>query len=214
MMRTFPVFNATQQRFQIFKQEVSKFINDNINILSAPSGLMPELECQGFNKYSGVKITALDLDAKLQNMLSDKYKGTEFHGLYNLVLEDVYNISYDNEFDLVVSNGLNIYIPGYKDVEKLYRLFYSSLNTGGKLITSFLTPPPIFDTSSPWDLKFLDDDKLKLQKNVFIDVLNITWNCYMSEKTFIKLLEDVGFCNISIIWDKCKIFPTVICYKS
>ena len=96
----------------------------------------------------------------------------------------------------------------------MYKIFYSSLNVGGTLITSFLTPPPSLTSEGEvWEMSKINQDNLNKQKLIFGDILNISWFNYRSENEFLDILKNIGFINIRVIWDQQKMFPTVIAIK-
>ncbi len=78
-----------------------------------------------------------------------------------------------NGYDIITSNGLNIYQPNDEKLIDLYKKFYQALKPGGILITSFLTPPPSISTESTWK-NFDLSDALK-QKVLFSDIIQVNW---------------------------------------
>lgn len=56
------------------------------------------------------------------------------------------------------------------------------------------------------------EDLLK-QKIIFADVIQAKFQCYHSSEQTKKQLETAGFTDIQFIYDKAKIFPTVVAYK-
>ncbi|MCY4177925.1 MAG: class I SAM-dependent methyltransferase [Endozoicomonadaceae bacterium] len=208
----FPIVNATQQRFSLFKKEIAACLTQKMDILSAPAGLLPEFRTQDYT-HKDITITALDIDATLEQLLKQYLKGTALEKKYQFCLQDVFHFSTHNQYDLVVSNGLNIYISDHQKVQQLYQIFFNTLKAGGKLITSFLTPPPTIDANSPWQMESIPPLWLQQQKQLFIDILDANWNCYMDESTFTNILKKTGFNDIKIHWDNNKIFPTVTACK-
>ena len=71
----------------------------------------------------------------------------------------------------------------------LYTGFYKALKANGVLITSFLTPPPSIDSSSPW--QNFDEKNLRLQRAIFEDILGVKWTNY-------ETLDSKLFHNLSL----------------
>jgi len=126
---------------------------------------------------------------------------------------DAWKMTFKNEFDLISSNGLNIYEPDDERVTQLYQAFYNALKPGGKLVTSFLTPPPTLSNSCEWDMAAINQADLLKQKIIFVDILEAKWQCFRTSTQTQLRLESVGFEQIEFIYDKARLFPTVIAYK-
>ena len=116
-----------------------------------------------------------------------------------------------NGYDIITSNGLNIYQPNDEKVIDLYKKFYQALKPGGILITSFLTPPPSISTESTWK-NFDLSDALK-QKVLFSDIIQVNWQTFRTEAQTRLQLAKAGFKTIEFINDSCSIFPTVTAIK-
>ena len=214
MLDYFPTAQATQERFMFFKQAIKRHTKNGSKVLAAPSGLLPEFmqfnECAEINN---IDITAYDIDSNTQALLKSRLCETNLEPQVQYVCQNIFELMDSNQYNLVVSNGLNIYIKDQAQVRSLYQIFYQSLKREGVLITSFLTPPPIMREDSPWDMTQIDSAWLVKQKQVFSDILNVTWACYMTEDQFVNLLTEVGFQDIQLKWDKQRMFPTVIAFK-
>ena len=130
-----------------------------------------------------------------------------------LLQGDAWQLKQKNEFDLISSNGLNIYESDDNKVTALYAQFYQALKPGGKLVTSFLTPPPILTPHCEWDMHQINQADLLLQKMIFADLIGAKWQCFRSSEQTKMQLTSVGFKNIEMIYDNAKIFPTVCAYK-
>jgi hypothetical protein len=95
-------------------------------------------------------------------------------------------------------------------VTTLYRQFFGALAPGGVLVTSFLTPPPVLDPQSEWDLARVDREALLLERIVLADVLNARFSAFRSSAATIAQLASAGFEDLDILWDNLRIFPTVV----
>lgn len=208
-----PTLLATQQRFEIFLQENQKQIKNDSHLACIPCGMMGELLYLNYEGIKNIHLIGIDYDAntlKDAELLAKKQNLLPF---VMLVQQDAWHLTFKDEFDLVSSNGLNIYESDDNKVTELYRQFYEALKPNGKLVTSFLTPPPTLSENSEWDMTKINQQDLLLQKTLFVDILGAKWQCYRtSEQTKIQL-ESVGFNDIQFIYDEAKIFPTVVAYK-
>ena len=114
---------------------------------------------------------------------------------------------------MISSNGLNIYEPDDQKVTQLYKAFYDALKPGGKLVTSFLTMSPQMSDQFEWNMSEINQDDLLLQKTIFADIIQSKWQCYRSTQKTQQQLESRGFKDIHFIYDRAKIFPTVVAVK-
>lgn len=210
-----PTLLATQQRFEIFLKENQKCVKNGATLVCIPSGLMGEFLYLDFKGINDIKLVGIDLDNESlteTEKLAQKQKLDQFIKLEN---KNAWHLNYENEFDLISSNGLNIYEPDEKRLIQLYQEFYKALKPNGKLVTSFVTCPPNPDNPSQcqWDFSQINKENLLLQKIIFSDILNAKWQCFRSENETKEQLKKAGFKNIEFIYDRAKIFPTVVAFK-
>lgn len=203
-----PAIKATQERFMIFRQQLQARIHDNMKIASIPCGLMDDL--LGLENTDNIALVGIDLD---QQSLKEAAKNAKKYNRNNVEFrhEDAWNLSTTNEFDIIVSNGLNIYQPDNKKVIELYRQFYNALKPGSILITSFLTSPPALSKDSTWK-NYNQDDALK-QKAIFSDIIQTRWQSFRTEAETKNQLEHAGFKIEEVIYDSQGMFPTIIARK-
>lgn len=207
-----PAFQATQERFEIFQEVIQQFLNrsqnENLKLASVPCGLMDDL--LSLNTGSA-ELVGIDLDI---NSLSEAKENAKKHGkAATFVCTDAWQLELRNEFDLITSNGLNIYEPNDERVERLYQEFYEALKEGGILVTSFLTPPPLIDPQSEWNLQKLNPEDLWLQKVIFADILQAKWQAFRSSDLTHQQLKAAGFTEIEIHYDEARLFPTAVAKK-
>lgn len=125
---------------------------------------------------------------------------------------DAWSFQDPESVDILVSNGLNIYVENLEQEKILYRNFFNLLKPGGLLITSFLTFPLSFPESE-WDVQKINPLALRLQKMVFTDLLGAKWQHYHISKEMFGIFHEIGFDDIEIHWDRQKIFPTISARK-
>ncbi|MCL9782046.1 class I SAM-dependent methyltransferase [Vibrio sp. S4M6] len=199
-----PTFLATQQRYQIFRQQLQKCLPNCKRLLSVPSGLMSELLSLDYQNQQDVELIAVDLDSNILGKIADNAKQYDFRGNVTLVEADAWSFELDEPVDVITSNGLNIYVEDDEKVESLYKQFYRVLKPQGRFIGSFLTP------LDSWDMNKVDQDAMLLQKAIFADLLGVNWQQYRSEQLTREQLERAGFTNIEFIYDEAGIFPTFV----
>lgn len=204
---------ATQQRFEIFLNEIQKQVKNNVKLACVPCGMMGELLYLNFKHIHSIQLTGIDYDAhtlKDAQALAEKQEIPHFVKVFQ---QDAWSLNFQDEFDLVSSNGLNIYEPDKDKVTELYGQFYKILKKGGELVTSFLTYPPALTNQCEWNMSKVNQDNLLLQKIIFNDIIGAKWQCYRSSEETKVQLESVGFHDVQFIYDEAKIFPTVLAFK-
>lgn len=208
-----PTLLATQQRFEIFLKENQKQVKNNASLACIPCGMMGELLYLDFKNIENINLIGIDYDANTlmdATMLAEQQKLADFT---RLIQHNAWNLDLQNEFDLISSNGLNIYEPDDSKVTELYFHFFNALKPSGKLVTSFLTFLPTLSAQSEWDMTKVNPQDALLQKIIFVDIIDAKFQCYRSSEQTRLQLQLVGFSNIQFIYDDAKIFPTVVAYK-
>jgi SAM-dependent methyltransferase len=205
-----PAVKATQERFNIFQKLLQSRLKDNLKIASIPCGLMDDLLRLDYSSVKNIQLVGIDLDEKslelahanAQNLNVDH---TQF------LKRDAWQINLQEEFDIIMSNGLNIYEPNDDRVINLYKQFFSALKPGGVLIVSFLTPPPGLSKESTW--KNVKAEDAQKQKAIFNDIIGVAWQAFRTEAQTCAQLEQAEFQVLEVIYDSQGIFPTVVAQK-
>lgn len=207
-----PIVRATQERSGVFQKQIQKYLKTNSKIASLPCGAMDDLLALNLDGIHDIKMVGIDLDNESLELAKTNYKPSK-NSSAEFLNRDAWHMHISDEFDVLVSNGLNIYVPEDQKVEELYQEFYNSLKDGGVLITSFLTPPPTVSKKSTW-MNF-DEDALKKQKALFSDILQVKWEqVFRTEDQTREQLEKAGFKVLDIIYDKQGMFPTIVAKKT
>lgn len=209
-----PTVCATRERFKHFQHVLQSAIGSGIKLLSAPCGLMDDLLTLDFTNTSNVSLVGIDLDPYSLQQAQENAKKHSLGDQVVLCCIDAWELPFEEEFDVVTSNGLSIYVFDDHRVEVLYGKFFAALKPGGQLITSTLTPPPTRAATSTWNMQAYKIEDMQLQKKIFSDILQVKWQAYRSFEQTKEQLEKVGFTDIYCIYDKAKIFPTVVARKS
>ena len=159
---------------------------------------MGELFYLNFAGIDNIALVGIDLDDATLNeaaLLADKQNLSNWSDFKQA---DAWHLDVTDTYDLISSNGLNIYEPNDDQVETLYHQYYLALKPGGMFVTSILTPPPSKDDSGEWLMDEINQSDLMLQKIVFLDVLNVKWQCYRSSKQTAVQLKNSGFNEIML----------------
>lgn len=194
-----PVFRATQERFGIFRKYLQKSLKPNMVLASVPCGLMDDVLGLDYQTAPECQLYGIDLD---DGSLEQAKQNAKRHNITSchFLKRDAWHMNLPNTFDIITSNGLNIYEPDGNRVIALYREFYDSLRAGGILITSFLTPP---DGSR-------NSDTFTKQRAIFSDILGVNWQCFRTEYDTRDQLQKAGFVVNDVIYDINRLFPTII----
>lgn len=204
-----PVFKAAQQSSQIFQQIVQAEARDGISLASIPSGLMGDLLNLNYSGLKQFRLTGIDLDPASLDGAKALAKEKGLLRFSRFELKDSRNLGLHSEFDLILCNGLSIYEPNDEKTIALYKQFHAALKKGGRLVTSFLTPPPGFHHRCEWDIGKVSMEDLLLQKILFADIIGVRWQTYRTPEEMEHILVKAGFGDLEILYDDARIFPTV-----
>lgn len=208
-----PTMLATQQRFKIFLDQNQAKVKNGATLGCIPCGMMGELLYLDFKHIDSIQLIGIDYDQhtfKDARALAAKNNLSQW---IQLIQNDAWKLQTENTYDLISSNGLNIYEPDDYRVFELYHRFYMALKPGGKLVTSFLTYPPTLTDHCEWELSQLNPTDLLEQRIIFADVLEAKFQHYRSSSQTRMQLESIGFEDVQFIYDDAKIFPTVVAVK-
>jgi SAM-dependent methyltransferase len=204
MLEESPGPKTTRERFNIFQKLILESIKDNSVCCSVPCGLMTEYITLDIDEnISNVKFVGIDLDKTVfekAHELAKKYNKTKYK--LSFIKEDAWSINIKNEFDILTSNGLNIYEKNDDRVTELYKIFLNALKPGGIFIGSATSPTEEWETSKTC----LKD--YELQHKISNIVLQASFfNLRSSQKSESQLII-AGFENIQFYWDTQKRFYT------
>lgn len=201
MVHEAPVVCATRERFGIFQKQLNKYLQSGMVVASVPCGLMDDLLLL---QIESLTLYGLDLDENSLQLA--KENAVKFGKSATFAKANAWELSaYQERFNVITSNGLNIYEPNDDKVIDLYQQFNNALVKGGILITSFLTPPAVW--------KNTDAAKLKKQLAIFKDIIGAKWQSFRTENVTKSQLAKAGFEVVEIIYDKQHMFPTVVARK-
>ncbi len=208
-----PLTLATRERFSIFQTHTQKFLKKDMKIASIPCGVMRDLLSLDYSQISSISIFGIDLDAKSLRLAKELALQSSLADHVQLLEKDAWNLPFNNQIDLITSNGLNVYVSEEKKRIQLYQGFHRALKKRGALIIGALTYPPGYQKQSEWILDKIPPKDLLMEKIIFQDVLGCKWRNFSTLNELCKNFYSVGFTNVQVISDQYCIFPTVIATK-
>lgn len=211
MLDSSPTINATQERYLKFIKHNQLAVKDNAILASLPCGLLGELFHLDFSIAKNVEIYAIDIDGESINLTKEKADKTKFPVKINYICENVFNLKIENKFDLISSNGLNIYLEDLNQIKEMYKIFFKALKNGGKLVTSYIEKSPLETGKSTW--KIANKEHQRLSTVAYTDVIGVMWANTRSKEEMFSVLKEAGFSNIILDYDTQGIFPTLIAQK-
>jgi len=208
-----PLMLATKQRHQHFLQQNQLSVKEGAKLACVPCGLSSELFDLNYEGVKDIQLIACDLDP--ESIEQSEQRAQEM-GLAKWLItrkEDAFEMKDKKAFDLISSNGLTIYEEDDQRVADLYTLWYKALKPKGRLVTSFIVPPPSYECKESWDMSQVDAQDLALQVLIVRDIIGANFQCFRSKHKTQLLLEHAGFSKFEYVYDKAKIFPTVVATK-
>lgn len=197
-----PTAAATRERFGIFQKQLLKYMRPGATVASIPCGVMDDLLTLP-HVPEGVSFFGSDLDPESLAAVAARLGEGQRVELFR---QNAWNLGITGKFDVIASNGLNIYEPNDERVTDLYRNFFKALKPGGTLVTSFLTPKESWHDCNA--------EELAWQRMIYADVLQVNWQHFRTEETTRAQLSEAGFEVVEVIPDKQGIFPTVVARAS
>ena len=203
---------ASQQRYHIFQEILQMKLKNEFTVCSLPCGMMDDLLTLDLKDCPSIKLVGIDIDE--HSIKHAKQNALEKGLLQNCTFQilDAWNMDLEDQFDILTSNGLNIYVKDDDKVVSMYKNFYKAIKTGGILVTSSISPPPEVDKESNYDMSRINISDYNYT-NAIIHVINPNWLNFRSEKKTTEQLLKAGFKNIEIHYDHARIFPTYIASK-
>jgi SAM-dependent methyltransferase len=196
-----PIILATQERFQIFQQLTQPLLRPGARLASIPCGLLDDLLSLDTSGIDGITITAVDLDPASLTQARTNQRQRQPSACVSYEQRDAWTLDSPGRWDLITSNGLNIYVEDDAHCIALYRSLAASLRPGGQLLISFITPP------AEW--RPHDAADLEMQRLIFSAVLQPRWQCLRSESLTRAQLAAAGLEPIQVVYDSQRMFPAV-----
>jgi SAM-dependent methyltransferase len=200
-----PILLATQQRFRLMRGLTQPLLRSGMQLASLPSGLMDDLLTLDYAASEGVSLTAIDLDAEALDAALRNHRERQSPVAIACEQRDAWQLGCQGRWDLITSNGLNIYVDDDELCTAFYRQVAEALRPEGMFLVSFITPPDHWQPYSRADLE--------QQRLLFEDVVPVRWMCHRDESTTRGQLAEAGLEVISVHYDEQRMFPAVLARK-
>ena len=205
---------VARERFHKFQEILQSQLKSGIAVASVPCGLMDDFISLDYTNINDVRFTGIDIDQESIELAKQNAKANHLVEHTEFVRQDAWSMSSENKFDVLASNGLNMYESNRVKLISLYRNFNRALKKDGKLIISFLLPPPS-DFLSEKSCKRLSVNRKDLVQEIaiFNDILQIKYLNFCSVKEMKAQLTEAGFRNIEIVYTRENFAPIAIALK-
>ncbi|MDE3035359.1 MAG: methyltransferase domain-containing protein [Nitrospirota bacterium] len=212
-----PLFLATRERFGIFQRHTQPLVAEGASLASLPCGRMRDLLSLDYSRIvRGIRLVGLDKDPEAlqgaQIFAAEVQAQKPLHGTIEFRVSDglrpgLTEAGIRREFDLVTSNGLNIYLNDDQCVT-FYRHVQEALKPGGTFITSHIVPTDEYR----WDQ--INRDHWRLQAVILTVLIGALWEPRVKPRGLVQeQLETAGFREIRVFPDAQGIFPTFVAKK-
>ncbi|WP_051823731.1 SAM-dependent methyltransferase [Streptomyces sp. NRRL S-1448] len=207
-----------RERYHRFKEEIAARITDGAALASIPCGVMDDLLQQDYDGVTDFRLVGIDLDEESIGYARKNAaeRGLAEHTTFHV--RDAWNLGVDGEFDLIVSNGLNMYESDPQRLTDLYRSFHQALRPGGRLLLSFLTPPPPPPWEAPeqaaaWQKYQIAEADLRRELSIVGDIIQATYLNFSSEEEVRGQLAAAGLSVADIRYSPQGVLPIVTAVK-
>ncbi|MFO7628779.1 MAG: class I SAM-dependent methyltransferase [Prochlorococcaceae cyanobacterium] len=200
-----PIILATQERFRIARMLTQQQLRAGMALASLPCGLMDDLLSLDYSELKGVELTGIDLDPEALCEAEDRCRALRPPVAAAFERRDAWQLDASERWDLLTSNGLNIYVEDDDRCVDFYRQVCQALRANGLFVISFITPPGQWQPQQASDLEF---QRLLLHK-----AIAARWNCVRDEGQTRQQLQDAGFEVIAVHHDSQRMFPTAVARK-
>jgi len=203
-----------RERFHRFKVELAQHVREGVHLASIPSGLMDDLLQLDYRGIQDFRLTGIDVDVQSLELARQNARKRELEARCQFLQRDAWKLDIHDEFDVISSNGLNMYEPNPQRLIELYRNFHTALRAGGHLIMSFLTPPPAGDPrSGAWEAYETAPEDLIIERALFGDIIQANYLNFSSEQEIRAQLETVGFTVERVNYSRKGVLPIIIARK-
>ncbi|MFR9730637.1 SAM-dependent methyltransferase [Saccharopolyspora sp. MS10] len=208
------LLSGARERYQRFRTEISRSITDGAVLASLPCGVMDDLVRQDYGDAPGARLVGIDIDEESLRLAKENAASRGWGDRTDVVLSDAWELGIDSEFDLLVSNGLNMYEPDPGRLVALYRNFARALRPGGRLLLSFLTPPPPPPWEAPerageWQRYGIAEHDLRRELALFGDIIQAKYLNFVSEADTRAQLAEAGLEVESVGYSDGGVLPIV-----
>lgn len=207
-----------RERYHRFRDLIAECVTDGATLASIPCGVMDDLLTQDYRGVEDVRLVGVDLDTESLRYAEENARRHGLADRTSFCHEDAWNLGAGAEFDLVVSNGLNMYESDPERLTGLYRSFHRALRHGGRLLISFLTPPPPPPWEAPehaaaWEKYGIGEDDLRRELSLMGDIVRATYLNFASESDVRAQLTAAGFTVRSVQYSAGGVLPIATAVK-
>ena len=153
-----------------------------------------------FSAIEKYELVGCDLDTESVELAKSQAKARGVLEKTSFWQRDAWNLATEEEFDRVVSLGLNMYCEDRQSAISLYKSFWQALKPSGKLMVTYMT-----HTHGPnieRDLSLVSSDEKKLVA-MMAEVLEIKYfNHLNSSAEIVENLKEAGFSEVSCHYSK------------
>ncbi|KTC85277.1 SAM-dependent methyltransferase [Legionella cincinnatiensis] len=202
------LYVMARERFYTFQEEIRKRLKSNMTLASIPSGLMDDLLFLDYSSYHNIHLVGIDADSESLNFARQNAHEQGFSNeQITLMQKDAWDLAIESEFDLLTSNGLNMYESCEKRLVALYQSFYKALKPEGTLVISFIPPPPQNVES------LISPENFLKERAIFGDIVQINYLNFCTEENMKIQLQAAGFTIESIQYNEKGMAPVVVAKK-
>jgi SAM-dependent methyltransferase len=202
------LYVMARERFYTFQEEIRKRLHSDMTLASIPSGLMDDLLFLDYSAYRNIHLVGIDADSESLKFARQNANERGFSSeQVTLMQKDAWDLDIHAEFDLLTSNGLNMYESCENRLIVLYRSFYKALKPNGTLLISFIPPPPENIES------FISSENFLKERSVFGDIVQINYLNFCTEVDMKNQLQAAGFMIESIQYNEKGMAPVVVAKK-
>lgn len=213
MTQKAPGVLASYEQLQIQNEHLLKYISSDMCIASVPCGYMDLLLNLDISKYENITLVGIDLDPNAIEGAKTNAIALSKENCCKFIEKDAWDINICDQFDILVSNGLNMYAPTEAALINLYKNFYDAIKPNGYLFLSALTAPLNSNGEVYWNMDKINLSDLKMQKLIFNNVIKVRQGVLCTEQQTVVQLEKVGFKRVDVIHDSRKMFLSIIALK-
>lgn len=207
-----------RERFGRFRREIARYVRDGVTLASVPCGVMDDLCDQDYRSVRDVAVIGADIDPESVALARANAEGRGLSGHCRFLVRDAWDLGLDDEVDLLVSNGLNMYEPDPQRLIELYRNFARALRPGGRLITSFIPAPPAPPwvdpaTAPAWERYGIAEADLRRDLAIFGDILPAKYLNFTSEDEIRDQVAAAGLAVVAVSLSDAGVLPVLTAEK-
>lgn len=203
-----------RERYYRYQTLLAELITQAETLASIPCGVMDDLLDLDYSGHGAVQLTGIDLDPESLYHANEKAKRVGMANRCRFSQQNAWELKEKNAFDVITSNGLNMYESDPDRLVALYRRFFEALKPRGTLLLSFLTPPP--EKNAPtgeWDKYETPMADLLQEFAIFGDIIQATYLNFTSEAEIRQQITQAGFTVKDINYSSRGVLPILVAVK-